>query len=136
MEKNLVINCGDYRLRKPIARYLMREGIADCSDALVIAGAAKHLMDGIEYPWQQIKIYHTAHHFKKIILINHTDCVVYGGNKAFKNFEEEKVKHIGDMKDVKKKILERYPDFTVNLVLADIRHKKNGRYKVYFEEIE
>jgi carbonic anhydrase len=115
----------DFRFMKGIREYLDAKGMTGDCDLVSVAGAAKNISnpsDSFDTPFvmKQVGLSHDLHHVKKIVLMNHLDCGAYGGAKAFGSPEEEKAKHIADLKAAGQMVKEKYADVEVTLVLAKL----------------
>lgn len=123
--KALVINCMDYRLVQPVKDFVFSLGLNGSYDQVSLAGGAKNLVVtedtcDREFLVKQIELAKNLHGIEQVILINHTDCGAYGGQQAFKSEEEERERHLDDLRNAKKIILERWLGLEVVLVLARI----------------
>ena len=134
---SLIIHCIDFRLGKPIKKFLELEHyLGDC-DIVSVAGAAKNISAPAspaeaEFVLKQVDISNRLHHIETVMLMNHTDCGAYGGRAAFASADAERGAHIADMRNAKEIILSRYPNLTVKLTLANI----NDSGEVKIETIE
>lgn len=123
--KALIIHCMDFRLMEPIFSYLKKRGLVGMCDEVSLAGAIKSIADDPNGPvsqtlLKQIELSKALHHIDTVILMNHTDCGAYGGHAAFASLTEEREKHTQDMRAVRNHITSRFPELTVETVLADI----------------
>ncbi len=98
----IVITCIDFRFQEYINNWLNKNFKPKTYDRGAFAGAAKSL-DTI---LTQIELAYRLHHVKKAIIINHEDCGAYGK-------EETVDHHIRDLRQVKKHILEKFPNLEV-----------------------
>lgn len=114
--KLLVVHCIDFRLGRPLKKYLEDQGILGDCDLVSAAGAVKNS----EFILGQIDISFRLHQIKEVILINHTDCGAYGGSQNFASPEEERVFHIAEMKKAGDLIKNRFPTLKISLILAKI----------------
>lgn len=110
---------------EPIFSYLKERGLVGACDEVSIAGAIKPIVDDPNGPaaqtlFKQIELSKTLHHIDTVILMNHTDCGAYGGRAAFTLLTEEREKHTQDMLAVRVLVTSRFPELTVETVLADI----------------
>lgn len=134
--KALVVNCMDYRLVQPVKDFAFSLGLNGSYDQVAIAGGVKNLVMAEdtydrEFLVRQIELAKNLHGIEQVILINHTDCGAYGGREAFKSEEEEREKHLEDLRGAKKLILEKWLGLEVILFLARI--DKEGR--IDFEKV-
>jgi|SRR3989344_1764333 len=125
--KALIIHCIDFRFGKAIKKYLEEKNLLGDVDIVSVAGAVKN----IEFIMGQIGISKKLHDIKQVILMNHTDCGAYGGRKVFSSDEEEREKHLTDLKAAEMQIHEKFPELEVRSVLAIISSNQN----ITFEEI-
>lgn len=114
--KYLISHCIDFRLGKPLKKYLEDKGILGQCDLVSAAGGVKNT----DFLLGQIEISVNLHQIKEVILINHTDCGAYGGSKNFEFFEKERDFHIQEMEKARDLVLAKYPDLKVSLLLAVI----------------
>lgn len=110
---------------EPIFSYLKERGLVGACDEVSVAGAIKSIVDDPNGPaaqtlFKQIELSKTLHHIDTVILMNHTDCGAYGGRATFTSLTEEREKHTQDMLAVRGLITSRFPELTVETVLADI----------------
>lgn len=115
----------DFRLMEPIFSYLKEHGLVGSCDEVSLAGAIKAIADdqngsAAQTILKQIELSKMLHHIDTVILMNHTDCGAYGGRAAFTSLAEEREKHAQDMRAVRDFIITRFPELTVETVLADI----------------
>ena len=134
--KALIIHCIDFRFAKAIKKYLEDQNLFGDIDIVSVAGAVKNIVEPKErghadFLMKRIDISKTLHDIKQVILMNHTDCGAYGGEQSFGSAEEEREKHLSDLKDAKIKILKKNPELEVKSVLAVISQNEN----ITFEEI-
>mgnify|MGYP001613395641 FL=1 len=134
---SLVLHCIDFRFGSAIKNYLESNNLLGDCDIVAVGGATKNIADPVEptdraFVLRQFANSRRLHDTKEAILINHTDCGGYGGRSAFSSDEEERNRHISDMKKAKEIILQFLPDLAVKTVLAKI--SPSG--EVNFEEVE
>lgn len=134
--KFLVLHCIDFRLGKPLKKYLEEKGLLGNCDLASLAGSVKNLLSPKEdsdrdFVLRQIEISSNLHHIQEVILINHTDCGAYGQSSNFGSSQEEREFHIKEMEKGKELIQRKFPGIKVSLVLAKINHPDS----VDFEEI-
>lgn len=98
----IVITCIDYRFQEYIHKWLKENFHPKTYDRGAFAGAAKSL-DTI---FTQIELAYRLHHIKKAVIINHEDCGAYGPEGTIDH-------HIQDLRQVKKHILEKFPNLEV-----------------------
>ena len=133
---SILFRCMDFRFEPAITDWLKKEGLLGDVDIVSIAGAVKTFLTPktpaeAEFAMRHVEISQNLHHSKNVVLMNHLDCGAYGGRKAFASDEEEKTKHVADMRAAKDAISAKFPEYTFRLVLAHI----DERGTVGFEEI-
>lgn len=101
-----VVECIDYRLRNHIDKWLNDEFKEKGKefDLISHAGSTKDL-DAVS---NQIDISAKLHHIHQLVLIHHEDCGAYGN-------ESTPEKHAEDLLKAKSVILQKHPEFQVNL---------------------
>lgn len=127
----------DFRFGEAIKNWLKEKGLLNNCDIVSLAGASRGLVNPKnsaepEIILRQIEISFNLHKISQVILMNHTDCGAYGGRDAFTSSEAEHSQHVGDMREAKKIILQKFPELEVKIVLAKI----NPLEQISFEEIE
>lgn len=93
-------------------------------------GGVKNIFEG--KPGRDMIFENIAHAVKfhgasRIILINHTDCTIYGGSEAFQNLEEEVKTHEIQIRHAISHIKAKFPEQNVEgylLVLSKDRELK------------
>lgn len=128
--QSLVLHCIDFRLGGAIKNYLSQNGLLDNCDIVSLAGAVKNLVSPLseadsDMVMRQIDISKRLHHISEVVLMNHTDCGAYGGRAAFANTEEEQRQHLADMDLAAEKIVARFPELKVKMVLVQIDDRGN-----------
>lgn len=134
----LVLACIDFRFITGLANWLKNQNLEKDYDLITIAGSAKNLAspqneNEKEFILKQIEISNRLHQIKKVILVNHQDCGAYGGSAAFGSLKEEFEFHQEELMRGKEKILEGFPNLTIQLVYARIDQSAD---KPVFEVIE
>lgn len=128
-----LVRCIDFRLGSAIKNYMDSNGLYDDTDIISIAGAAKDLnVEGSNVLEGQIDLSKSLHSINTVILMNHTDCGGYGGREAFESVEAERAHHEEELKRAKEKLISKYDDIKVKMVIADI--KDDGSISI--EEVE
>ena len=88
----LVICCKDYRYIQAIQRFVRRRGVR-WYDLKATAGGLRALQDSppVVKRWilRDVRLVHTMHGVRRIIIVQHHDCAAYGGTRAFKDFDHE-----------------------------------------------
>jgi carbonic anhydrase len=135
--KALLVQCMDFRLMKGIRTFLDQNGLTGDCDIVSVAGAVKGIADtsapsDTEFVLKQIGLSHELHAIKHLILMNHLDCGAYGGSAAFASPEEERAKHLADLRRSRDILKQKYPELEIKLVIAKI----DGEGGVTFEHAE
>ncbi|MFH0890483.1 MAG: carbonic anhydrase [Candidatus Liptonbacteria bacterium] len=131
----LILHCMDFRLSGAIKEYMAQNGLINNCDVVSLAGAAKNIVSPLsesdaDLTLRQIDISKRLHNISEVILMNHTDCGAYGGRAAFASDEEEARQHLADMDLAAEKIVAKFPELKVRIVLAKI----DPEGKISFEE--
>lgn len=121
----LLLSCVDYRFPDEIADFMQKRGAIDKYDHLIVAGGSIGI-DNLLYPALkesfiiQMALLKSLHNFNTVIVLDHRDCglfkAIHGAEHA-KHPEEELKLHKHHLHNVKKLILQEYPDVTVELLL-------------------
>lgn len=98
----IIITCIDFRFQEAINQWISKNFAPKTFDRVSLAGGVKNL----ETIMGQIDIAVRLHHIKKVVLINHEDCGAYGPEGTVDH-------HVRDLKQVKKQILEQFPNLRV-----------------------
>lgn len=129
----------DFRFHSAIRDFLVSLGLKDQYDLVSLAGVAKGLVENdpasINIILKQIEISQRLHGISEIYLIHHMDCGAYGGHAAFGNLKEEHDKQLADMEAARQIIQQKYPQLSVNKILARIEEKA-GENVIDFEAIK
>ena len=129
-----LVRCMDFRLGPAIRDYLNSNDLYGQIDIISVAGAAKDIAQIEEGDVEgQVGLSKKLHEIGTVILMNHTDCGGYGGRAAFKSAEAEREVHLADMRTAKAKLLVKYPELNVKLILA-VMSEEDG--SVVMEEVE
>lgn len=94
----LIVTCIDFRFQKHIENWLSQHVGAGNYDRVAWAGG---VFDSTGV-MRQVDISVRLHNIKKLILMNHEDCGVYGEAGTFE-------RHAKDLREFKQKILKQYP---------------------------
>ena len=135
--KAVAIRCIDFRLRTPLTEFFREQGLENQVDDPGLAGGVKDLVEPSGNPdvvLKQISVATALHGVSKVLLINHTDCGAYGGSGAFSDETAERAKHEADLAAAAATVHERFPQVTVEKVLAVIE-PGHGTPTVRFEFI-
>lgn len=130
-----VLHCIDFRFIHEIVHFMKSLGLIDDYDDVAAAGAAKNLADPYdehdrEFILRQVEISKKLHGIKQVVVINHLDCGAYGKG-TFANVQEERERHLRDLRLAKNTIEKRFDGLTVLTVLARI----DEQGKVDFEKV-
>ncbi len=133
----IIFHCIDFRFGGDIKAFLEERNLLGDIDIVSLAGVCKNIIDPAqptdrEFVLRQLDISKRLHNVCDVILMNHTDCGAYGGRSAFASIEAEEARHVGDMRETRAIIAEKYPDLNVRMVLA---HIEDGG-KIEFKDIE
>ncbi|NTW27102.1 MAG: hypothetical protein HGA36_02135 [Candidatus Moranbacteria bacterium] len=116
-----IVACLDFRFRRE-TRSCARESLnIPVFDLIGLPGSSKRLLENSETGWKGIDVAYTKHGCKKIVLFHHSDCAAYGGLKKFDgdHIAEESM-HRGELRKLKKRITDKYPDVEVLMVYARV----------------
>lgn len=128
MTQALVLNCMDHRLLAHVAAYLDGRGLRGKYDQIVLAGGAIGVMSDqtsawSETFWQHVNLARDLHGIRKIIVIDHRDCVDCNPFFSKTNAdarERETVIHMIWMEALADEIRTREPGLEVELLLMDL----------------
>ncbi|MFH0951916.1 MAG: carbonic anhydrase [Patescibacteria group bacterium] len=131
--KAIMIHCMDFRLIEPIRKLISDLGLLNDCDVVSVAGGAGALLkrDSVSYIINHIELSQDLHESSRVILINHLDCGAYGGSEAFKSIDEEHQVHVSDLHKAREKLLNKFKNTEVELMLGII---EGGQ--VSFERVE
>lgn len=123
--RSLILHCMDFRFGSAIKKHLEENGLLDNCDIVSLAGAAKNLVSPTndaerELVLRQIEISKRLHHISEVILLNHTDCGAYGGRGVFTDRAAEDAKHISDLAEAKRIVLEKFPGLAIKTLIAQM----------------
>lgn len=110
----VVVTCIDFRFQEMISHWLAQNFKPKTFDRVAWAGGVKNLADILG----QIEISLRLHHIKKVVLINHEDCGVYGEAGTPQ-------KHAEDLREAKVKVRKLYPDLAVEIYYLHL----DGRFE-------
>lgn len=130
--KNLLIRCMDFRLRDELTRFIESSELFEGGfDVVSVAGAGKTLCDENatvqDYFLRQVKVSEGLHSASRIILLHHSQCGAYAQSYTFADAVEEKEKQLADMRNIKAKLLEHYPQMEVVMVWAELQEEDGSR---------
>ena len=135
MNKNIyfcrtcIIYCMDWRLspgKADIERSLIENKIIEpVFDRIIVGGAAKYLAaDNSQteknFLLGQIGTAIKFHKIEKLVLINHTDCLAYGGSKSYPDHEAEKHFHTRQLEFASETVRINFPELSVEKYIADL----------------
>lgn len=100
--ESIIVTCIDFRLQEAINNWISQNFQPNTFDRVALGGGVLNL----DIVLKQIEIAYKLHHIRKVVLINHEDCGAYGAEGTLE-------KHIQDLKNVKAKIKEFYPQLEV-----------------------
>lgn len=95
----VIVTCIDFRFQEYINKWILENFDSKSFDRVAIAGG----VFDFDHVQKQIEISKRLHNIKKVVLINHENCGVYGETGIFE-------KHAEDLKNAAAKIKEQYPD--------------------------
>lgn len=119
---------------------LIRKGITKpVFDRIVVGGGAKALADPEssvkkDFLIEQIATAVNFHNIENIIIINHTDCLAYGGSVVHAASEAEEDFHIQQLELAAKEIAIKFPLLKVKKYLARLSKNKKG-WDLYLKTI-
>jgi carbonic anhydrase len=100
----VVVHCMDGRLQQPINDWLERRFSLSDYDRISLAGGVFDL----EAILKQVEICYRRHKIRKVILINHENCAMYGD-------ESTPERHASDLRKAELRIKETLPPLEVEL---------------------
>lgn len=121
----LLLSCMDYRLVDDTERFMAGRGLRNQYDHIVLAGASLGAITD-KFPawqitfWEHLKVAIDLHHIKKVMILDHRDCGAYKvvlGQDFGKMPDEETKIHAETMLDLRRKILDKYPNLAVETFL-------------------
>jgi len=92
-----VIYCFDHRFSQAARKFLKKQGI-ERADMIIVAGAIKALASPNneserEFVLEQVRISIRLHKAARVLLMNHSDCAMYGGLSQFNGDREAEAAH-------------------------------------------
>jgi len=126
----LLLNCGDFRLRYEVEKFMVNRGLLNKYDDIALPGAAMGIDNPKMLEWQQTFIealgaLKKLHKLKNVIIIDHKDCGMYNlvyGRDITKDPKEELKIHRKHLLSAKKNIQKVHPDLKVELLIMDIQN--------------
>ena len=124
----LVFACIDWRFRRALTEFVEQElGIQEF-DLLCMAGAGKNINTGQynvqKLVFQTLQLSKEKHHAKRIVIVNHFDCAMYGGTEGFKDYEDEFCKQKEEMRKASGKVIMEVPGIEVLTFVATIKERR------------
>jgi len=127
----LLLSCMDYRLTYQTENYMSGRGLRDKYDHVILAGASLGALTE-KFPawnktfWEHLDIAIQLHKIHRVILIDHRDCgaykVILGKDFAAEPAKETEV-HAEQLRELRKRIGEKYPKLEVELLLMNLDGK-------------
>lgn len=118
--KACVVECIDFRFRNYVDNFMKLQNWGDSYDLISVAGGSRdfvnpmNIHDG-EYVWKELDLSIQLHEPDFIVFIDHQDCGGYaqdGCIPANLDYVDDCKAHCEKLKEVKKNILQKYPDKT------------------------
>lgn len=81
----IMVSCMDFRLRKHLRNWAMKNIDEDGFDRVAVAGGVKNLPLILD----QIELSYKLHAIKEAYLINHEDCGAYGAEGTYEKHKED-----------------------------------------------
>ncbi len=131
--RTCIIYCMDWRLspgKADIEKALIKNNITEpVFDRIIIGGAGKNLAaenlsEEKKFLLAQIGIAVKFHGIEKLILINHTDCLAYGGSKKHSTTELEEAFHTDELELAANAVKMNFPKLSVEKYLAELKQKE------------
>lgn len=127
----LLLSCMDFRLMNEIESYMIRRGLRDSYDHVVLAGASLGAVTDKFPAWNQIFWDHLdiaiqRHDIQKVIVMDHRDCGAYKailGPKHAKDRKTETGSHAAQLGKLKAMIKEKHPKLEVEMLLMALDGK-------------
>jgi carbonic anhydrase len=121
----LLLSCIDFRLVDATARYMASRGLGGKYDHVILAGAALGALTE-KFPawnqtfWDHVGLALDLHKIHKVMVLDHRDCGAYKvilGEDLASDPTKETARHTTQLKQLGKKIQEKYPALAVELLL-------------------
>ena len=122
----LVVACMDYRIQGKIKAYLKSLGHLgreeESYDGISGAGGPQMLVHPERRSWvlEQIGIGVEMHGVKKVILLAHRDCAMYGGSRSFSGCSAEETAYKDDLEKAAGHVCGLFPGIIVSKHIMDI----------------
>jgi hypothetical protein len=127
----LLLSCMDFRLVDATARYMASRGLAGKYDHIILAGAALGALTE-KFPawnqtfWDHIGVASDLHKIHKVIVLDHRDCGAYKvilREDLAVDLAKETAIHTTQLKQLGKRVREKYPALEVELLLMALDGK-------------
>jgi carbonic anhydrase len=118
--ENLVLTCIDFRFCKHVIETLSYTGYRDI-DLLTMPGGSNAVLNETsrETVFRALDIVIPAHKVKRMIIVDHTDCLAYGGKAAHPTPDEEQTFHANVLRQARDIVQSKYPSLEIVLMYAD-----------------
>jgi carbonic anhydrase len=127
----MIIHCMDFRFQDPFKEFEKRQNFPNGCDHVVLAGGVKDAKEVDKH----VDLGVGLHNIKKILLVNHRTCGVYGPDLA-KDPEKELDKHIADLTKTAVRLQKKYHKLKIQTLFADIKDPQNGSSRVEILEVD
>jgi len=127
----LLLSCMDFRLVDATGRYMASRGLAGKYDHIILAGAALGALTD-KFPawnqtfWDHVDVASDLHKIHKVMVLDHRDCgaykVIMGEDFATDPAKETAI-HTTQLKQLSKRVQEKYPALEVELLLMALDGK-------------
>jgi len=124
----LLLSCMDYRLVDKTENYMVKRGLKEKFDHIILPGAALAVITD-KYPdwnktfWEELKLSIDLHKIEKVILLDHRDCGAYkqilNEDFAQKPAEETNI-HTAQLNKLRDLIKEKYSKLEVEMLLMSL----------------
>lgn len=124
----LLLSCMDFRLIDKTELYMAGRGLRSKYDHIILAGASLGALTE-RYPawgktfWEHLEVAIRLHKIHKVFVMDHRDCGAYKvifDEDLSRTPEREKAVHVSQLKQLSRRIKERYPGFEVELLLMSL----------------
>jgi carbonic anhydrase len=118
----------DYRLIDETERYMTSRDLRNKYDQVILAGSSLGAITEKYKAWnktflEHLKISIQLHHIHKVMVLDHRDCGAYKvilGEDFSKDTSKETAIHSAKLKELRKQIIQEYPELEVELLLMDL----------------
>lgn len=127
----LLLSCMDFRLVDATARYMASRGLAGKYDHIILAGAALGALTE-KFPawnqtfWDHVGLASDLHKIHKVMVLDHRDCGAYKlilEEDLATDPAKETAIHTTQLKQLSKRVREKYPALEVELLLMALDGK-------------